>query len=172
LRLRPVRRAWHIDWSQIPEKTLQQGLPVAGSGSSESHGGGWKWDIATSGAWPGQSVFAMPRIARGTSPDPTLTFGYDSGCNLSTARTSGGGTGQPNVTLAYSYNQTHDRLSMTDSLGTVGRTTYAYSSFAATEGGDRMVLALVTRGCEGSGASSWTRSLPSIATRSAARSPS
>ena len=69
---------------------------------------------------------AADQLLSVTDPDATLTFGYDSGGNLLTARTSGGGSGQPNVTLTYSYNQMNERLSMTDSLGTVGRTTYAY----------------------------------------------
>ncbi len=71
---------------------------------------------------------AVDQLLSVTDPDATLSFTYDSGGNMLTARTSGGGTGQPNVTLTYSYNQMHERLSMTDSLGTVGRTTYVYDA--------------------------------------------
>ena len=77
-------------------------------------------------------------------PDATLTFTYDSGGNLTTAATSGPGTGQPTVTLTYGYNASHDRTSVADSLSTVGRTTTTYDaayrpaliqqSFGATAG--------------------------------------
>ena len=50
----------------------------------------------------------------------TLTFTYDSDGRLSTDVTSGPGTGQPNVTLSYSYDQLGDETSVTDSLSTRG----------------------------------------------------
>ena len=48
--------------------------------------------------------------------------------------TSGPGTGQPTVTLTYSYDQLNDETSVTDSLSSQGLTSYTYRSFAATKG--------------------------------------
>ena len=63
-----------------------------------------------------------------TDSSATLGFGYDSGGRLTSANTSGGGTGQPNVTLTYGYDALNKLTSMTDSLGTSGVTSYGYDS--------------------------------------------
>jgi YD repeat-containing protein len=63
----------------------------------------------------------------------TLTFVYDNDSRLTTQVTSGPGTGQPTVTLTYSYDQLGEETSVTDSLSSQGITTYSYSSFAATK---------------------------------------
>jgi RHS repeat-associated protein len=63
-----------------------------------------------------------------SDPDATLTFTYDSGGRQLTERTSGGGTNQPDVTLTKTYNEFGDRASLTDNLGSVGRTTYVYDA--------------------------------------------
>jgi YD repeat-containing protein len=69
---------------------------------------------------------AAGRMTGVNDPDATLTFTYDSGGRLTAAGTSGGGTGQPAVTLTYGHDQAHARTSVTDNLSSVGRTTYAY----------------------------------------------
>jgi RHS repeat-associated protein len=63
----------------------------------------------------------------------TLTFTYDNDGWLATDATSGPGSGQPTVTLTYSYDQLGDETSVTDSLtgsGAAGQgiTTYTYSA--------------------------------------------
>ena len=46
----------------------------------------------------------------------TLTFTYNNDGELATDVTSGPGSGQPTVTLTYSYDQLGDETSVTDSL--------------------------------------------------------
>ena len=58
----------------------------------------------------------------------TLTFTYDNDGRLSTDATSGPGTGQPTVTLTYSYDQLGDETSVTDSLSSQGITTYTFNA--------------------------------------------
>ena len=60
-----------------------------------------------------------------------MTFAYDNGGNLQTEATSGPGSGQPSVTLTYSYDPSGDITSVKDSLsgsGATGQgiTTYIY----------------------------------------------
>jgi RHS repeat-associated protein len=57
-----------------------------------------------------------------------LTFTYDNDGRLSTEVTSGPGTGQPTVTLTYSYDQLGEETSVTDSLSSQGITTYSYDN--------------------------------------------
>ena len=56
----------------------------------------------------------------------TLTFTYNKDAELATEATSGPGTGQPTVTLTYSYDQLGDETSVSDSLSSQGITTYAF----------------------------------------------
>jgi RHS repeat-associated protein len=58
----------------------------------------------------------------------TLTFTYNNDGWLLTDATSGPGSGQPTVTLTYSYNQLGEETSVTDSLSSQGITTYTYSA--------------------------------------------
>jgi RHS repeat-associated protein len=58
----------------------------------------------------------------------TLTFVYDNDSRLTTQVTSGPGTGQPTVTLTYSYDQLGEETSVTDSLSSQGITTYSYDN--------------------------------------------
>ena len=59
----------------------------------------------------------------------TLTFTYDNGRPPDRpTRPPGPGTGQPTVTLTYSYDQLGDETSVTDSLSSQGITTYAYDA--------------------------------------------
>jgi hypothetical protein len=56
----------------------------------------------------------------------TLTIAYDNDGRVGTIATSGPGTGQPTVTLTYSYDQLSDKTSVTDSPSSQGLTTYSY----------------------------------------------
>ena len=58
----------------------------------------------------------------------TLTFTYNNDGWLPTDATSGPGSGQPTVTLTYSYDQLGDETSVTDSLSSQGITTYTYNA--------------------------------------------
>ncbi len=58
----------------------------------------------------------------------TLTIVYDNDGRVGTIATSGPGTGQPTVTLTYSYDQLGDETSVTDSLSSQGITTYSYDN--------------------------------------------
>jgi RHS repeat-associated protein len=71
---------------------------------------------------------AAGQMTGATDASATLTFAYDSDGRLATAVTSGTGTGQPNVTLTYGYDQLGDRTSLTDSLSSQGLTTFGYDS--------------------------------------------
>ena len=87
---------------------------------------------------------------------------------MTTAATSGSGTGQPHVTLTYGYDNVGNRTSTTDSLSNTGRTTFGYDaadrlttltqSFGSTAGpvvtfaydsGDRLTTILRTLGGSG-----------------------
>jgi RHS repeat-associated protein len=57
----------------------------------------------------------------------TLTKSYDKDGRLGTMVTSGPGTGQPTVTLTYSYDQLNDETSVKDSLSSQGITTYTFN---------------------------------------------
>jgi RHS repeat-associated protein len=61
-----------------------------------------------------------------SDPSGTLMMVYDGNGHLGTLVTSGPGTGQPTVTLTYSYDQLGDETSLTDSLASQGLTTYSY----------------------------------------------
>jgi RHS repeat-associated protein len=59
----------------------------------------------------------------------TLTFTYDSRGRLTSAATSGPGTGQPSVLLSNTYDQVGDLTSVTDNIsGNAGITTYSYDA--------------------------------------------
>ena len=58
----------------------------------------------------------------------TLTYAYDNDGRMTTAVTSGPGTGQPTVTMTYGYDQLGNRTSLTDSLSSQGVTSYQYDS--------------------------------------------
>ncbi len=58
----------------------------------------------------------------------TLTFTYSADGELATDATSGPGSGQPSVTLTYSYDQLGDETSVTDSLSSAGVTSYTYNA--------------------------------------------
>jgi YD repeat-containing protein len=62
-----------------------------------------------------------------TDPYATLTFTYDKDGHVVTMVTSGPGTGQPTVTLSYSYDQVGDETSLTDSLSNQGVISYTYN---------------------------------------------
>ena len=53
------------------------------------------------------------------------------GCG--TDATSGPGSGQPTVTLTYSYDQLGDETSVTDSLSSQGITTYTFNDAQQTD---------------------------------------
>lgn len=57
----------------------------------------------------------------------TLTLTYNADGELSTEVTSGPGSGQPTVTLTYSYDQLGDETSVKDSLSSQGITTYTFN---------------------------------------------
>jgi len=63
-----------------------------------------------------------------------LTFTYDFLGRQTTASTSGGGTGQPNITLTSAYDKVGDRTSVTDNFTSVGQTTYTYDNLGAAKG--------------------------------------
>ena len=56
-----------------------------------------------------------------------MTFTYNNDGELGTEATSGPGSGQPAVTLTYSYDQLGDETSVTDSLSSQGITTYTFN---------------------------------------------
>jgi YD repeat-containing protein len=56
-----------------------------------------------------------------------LTMAYNADGQLGTYVTSGPGSGQPTVTLSYSYDQLGDETSVTDSLSSQGITTYTFN---------------------------------------------
>ena len=58
----------------------------------------------------------------------TLTMAYNADGQLGTYVTSGPGTGQPTVTLTYSYDQLGDETSVKDSLSSQGITTYTFNN--------------------------------------------
>ena len=69
------------------------------------------------------------RVTKVADPFAVVTFVYDSGGRLTQAATKGGtGVGQPLVTLSYGYDPGGNRTSTTDSLTSVGRTTYQYDA--------------------------------------------
>jgi hypothetical protein len=53
---------------------------------------------------------------------------YNADGELATYVTSGPGSGQPTVTLSYSYDQLGDETSVTDSLSSQGITTYTFNA--------------------------------------------
>ena len=63
-----------------------------------------------------------------TDPSATLTFAYDNDGRMTTAVTSGPGSGQPVGTLAYAYSPSGQRTRMTDSFSSQGVTSYAYDA--------------------------------------------
>jgi RHS repeat-associated protein len=71
---------------------------------------------------------AAGQMTGATDPSATLTFAYDNDGRMTTAVTSGPGTGQPTVTLTYGYDHVGNRTSLTDSLSSQGITTYQYDS--------------------------------------------
>ena len=52
---------------------------------------------------------------------------------MQTDATSGPGTGQPTVTLTYTYDQLGDETSVTDSLSSQGITTYTFNDAQQTD---------------------------------------
>jgi YD repeat-containing protein len=70
----------------------------------------------------------LGRLTGATDPDAVLTFTYDSLGRPTVAQTSGGGSGQPNLTLTSAYDAVGNRISLADGLSDVGRTTYAYDA--------------------------------------------
>ena len=58
----------------------------------------------------------------------TLTFTYNADGELADRRDLGPGSGQPTVTLTYSYDQLGDETSVTDSLSSQGITTYTFNA--------------------------------------------
>ncbi len=69
---------------------------------------------------------AEDQMTGAVDPYATLTFTYNSDGELETDATSGPGTGQPAVTLTYSYDQLGDEASVSDSLSSEGITSYSY----------------------------------------------
>jgi len=84
------------------------------------------------GASPSEKITytydADNELTGATDSFATLTFTYDKDGRLSTDVTSGPGTGQPTVTLTYSYDQLGDETSVTDSLSSQGIATYGYDN--------------------------------------------
>ncbi len=56
---------------------------------------------------------------------PTPRFVHDSGGRWAAAGTSGGGSGNPAMTLTYNCNGTGTRKTLVDTFSTVGPTTYS-----------------------------------------------
>src|SRR5262249_29133198 len=67
-------------------------------------------------------------LTKVADPSATLTFAYDSGGRQTTAVAVGAAGTLPLVTLTYGFDNVGNRTSMSDSLSSVGRTTYLYDS--------------------------------------------
>ena len=71
---------------------------------------------------------AAGQLTGASDPDATLTFTYDQLGRELTESTSGGGAGQPSVTLTAGFDAVGNRTSLTDNLSAVGRTTSTYDA--------------------------------------------
>jgi len=90
------------------------------TGESWLNGSGGATYIAT------YTYNASDEMTGAADPSGILTFTYNADGELQTDATSGPGSGQPTVTLTYSYDQLGDQTSVTDSLSSQGITTYSY----------------------------------------------
>ena len=98
----------------------------------------YSYDIATTAQSGETWVSASPaeivtytydadsRLTNVADANATLTYTYDGGSNVLTARTSGPGTGQPAVTITYAYDTLGHLIDIGDSLSTQNFTTYVW----------------------------------------------
>jgi YD repeat-containing protein len=130
--------------NQLTDQTDRDGRRTTFSYDNDGRRTGETWV----GASPSELITATyddaGQLTKLQDANATLTFAYDNAGRMTTAVTSGPGTGQPTVTLVYAYDPSGNRTGLTDSLASQGVTSYAYDgasrvtsiaqSFGGTDG--------------------------------------